>query len=223
VPSASVALVTFVEDSWAPLSRRARILVLMDESGSMGDPLPGSRLSKIQLAKQALAAVVQQVAPDSETGLWTFTSSPRQDYVVRVPLGRVTGQVHGQPRRAALIAAVDAMQAIPTGGTGLYDTTLAAFNDASGNYTFGRLNAILVFTDGRDEDDPGGISLATLLSAIKHEFNGGQPVRILTFAYGKDADTRTLQEISGVTGGVGYAAVRPDQVGPLLARALAQL
>jgi Ca-activated chloride channel homolog len=217
------ATVRQVQATWPSLARRGRVLVVVDESGSMGARLSGSRLTKMQLAKQGLSAAVKAVAPDSDVGLWTFTSSPNRDYHVRVPLGRVDDAVGAQQRRSALADAVDALDPVPGGGTGLYDTTLAAFRNASQNYGFGRLNAILIFTDGRNEDDPGGIGLSSLLGEIRGEFEDSQPVRILTFAYGQDADNLALARISHATGGQAYRAVRPEQVAPLLTKALAEL
>jgi len=212
----------FVQTSWGDVSRRARILLVMDESGSMADPLQANGLSKMDLAKQALAAVVRQVAPDSELGLWTFTASRRKDYVERVPLGRLDDRIRGQLRRDALLAAITKMRPVPNGNTGLYDTTLAAFRQTEDAYTFGRLNAVLLLTDGRNDLDPGGISLGALLSTLGKDLDQSRPVRILTFAYGKDADGPTLTRISQVTGGKSYSTVRPSQVGTLLTDVLEQ-
>jgi Ca-activated chloride channel homolog len=211
-----------VQTSWADVAKRGRILLVMDESGSMADPLPGSPLSKMDLAKQAVAAVVRQVAPDSELGLWTFTASRRKDYVERVALGRLDDRVRGQLRRDALTAAVAKMRPVPNGNTGLYDTTLAAFRQTAEAYTFGQLNAVLLLTDGRNDLDPGGISLGALLATLGKDFDKSRPVRIITFAYGKDADGPTLARIAQVTDGKSYSTVRPDQVGSRLTDVLEQ-
>jgi Ca-activated chloride channel homolog len=216
-------IVRQVQKGWPILSRRGRVLIVVDESGSMAERLPGSPLSKMELARQALGAVVRQVAPDTDVGLWTFTSSARQDYRVRVTLGPVNGAVGDRSRRAALAEAVSRLVSDPRGGTGLYDTTLAAFRSASQNYLYGRLNAVLIVTDGRNEDDPKSISLTTLLQALRTEFRASQPVRIVTAGYGQDVDRATLERITSETGGRSYSAVVADQVGPLLAAALAQL
>jgi Ca-activated chloride channel family protein len=212
-----------LQAQWPSLKTRASVLVVVDESGSMGTRLPRSRLSRMELVKRGLRAVVHETAPDSDMGLWTFTSSRRQDFQVRVPLGRVDQPVRGGTWRTALAHATERLAANPRGGTGLYDTTLAAFRKASQNFRFGRLNAVLIFTDGRNEDDAGSISLDTLLRSLQREFQDNQPVRILTFAYGTGADTAALARISAVTGGETYRAVRADEVQRLLTKALAQL
>ena len=111
-------------------------------------------------------------------GLWSFTSSRGRDYDVLVPLGSVSGEVDGTTRRAALSRAVARLRPEVGGGTGLYDTTLAAFRSASESYAYGRLNAVLVITDGQN-DDPGSISLTQLLDSLRREYDGVRPVRDL--------------------------------------------
>jgi len=211
-----------VLEAWSGLGRRGRVLVAIDESGSMAGRLPGSRLTKSDLAKRALTVAVGAVAPDSDMGLWSFTSSRGRDHDVLVPLGPVSGQVDGTTRRAALARAVARLRPEVGGGTGLYDTTLAAFRTASDSYAYGRLNAVLVITDGQN-DDPGSISLTRLLDSLRREYDGVRPVRIITIAYGADADVSVLQRIADVTGGATYRTVEAGDVGPLFAKALAEL
>jgi hypothetical protein len=211
-----------VLDAWEGLGRRGRVLVAIDESGSMAGRLPGSRLTKSDLAKQALSSAVNAVAPDSDMGLWSFTASRGRDYDVLVPLGSVSAEVDGTSRRAALSRAVARLRPEVGGGTGLYDTTLAAFRSASDSYAYGRLNAVLIITDGQN-DDRGSISLTGLLDSLRREYDGVQPVRIITIAYGGDADVTVLQRIADVTGGATYRTVDAGDVGPLFAKALAEL
>lgn len=211
-----------VLEAWSGLGRRGRVLVAIDMSGSMAGRLPGSPLTKSDLAKRALSVAVGAVAPDSDMGLWSFTSSRGQDHDVLVPLGPVSGEVDGTNRRAALSRAVARLRPEIGGGTGLYDTTLAAFRSATDSYAYGRLNAVLVITDGRN-DDPGSISLTRLLDSLRREYDGVRPVRIITIAYGADADVSVLQRIADVTGGATYRTVDADEVGPLFAKALAEL
>jgi hypothetical protein len=209
-------------NAWSALGRRGRVLVAVDSSGSMAGTLPGSETTKSGLAQQALAAVVSAIAPDSDMGLWTFTSSRGRDYKQLVSLGPADGRVGSTIRRQALLTAIGSVRPVPNGGTGLYDTTLAAFRAASHSYAYGRLNAVMVITDGRNED-PGSVSLTQLLTDLRREFDGIKPVRIITVAYGSDADLTVLRRIADVTGGASYLAPTAAQVSPLLAKALADL
>lgn len=211
-----------VIDSWGTLGRRGRVLVTVDASGSMAARLPGRVTTKSGLARQALSAVVSSIAPDSDMGLWTFTASRGRDYRVLVPLGPADGKLGGSTRRQTLQRRIGSVTPVPGGGTGLYDTTLAAFRAASRDYAYGRLNAVMVITDGRNQD-PGSITLTTLLDVLRREFDGIKPVRILTVAYGADADLTGLRRIADVTGGASYRAPTAADVAPLLAKALADL
>ena len=58
---------------------------------------------------------------------------------------------------------------------------------------------------------------------LRREFDGIKPVRIITVAYGNDADLAVLRRIADVTGGASYQAVTAPEVAPLLAKALAAL
>jgi len=208
--------------AWSTLGRSGRVLVVVDSSGSTAGRLPGGAGTKSQLARQALTSVVSTIAPDSDMGLWTFTASRGRDYRVLVPLGPADGQVGDTTRRQALLDAIPQVQAVAGGGTGLYDTTLAAFRSASQDYAYGRLNAVMVITDGRNED-VGSVSLADLLTALRREFDGIKPVHIITVAYSADADLGGLRRIADVTGGASYQAPTAADVAPLLAKALADL
>jgi Ca-activated chloride channel homolog len=216
------AAVRSVVDSWAKLGRRGQVLVVVDSSGSMADTLPGSSVTKSRLAQRALARVAESIAPDSDIGLWTFTASPRRDYRVLVPLGAADGSLEGTSRRQVLLREIHHVRPVPFGGTGLYDTTLAAFREVSRTYTYGRLNAVLVITDGRN-DDPGSISLRTLLRDLQREYDGIKPVRIIACAYGGGADIGILRRIADVTGGATFRAPTAADVSPLLQKALADL
>ena len=63
-----------VAKSWESLRKRARVLLVLDASGSMGGAVPGGGGSKLDLAKQAALRAATQLAPDDELGLWTFST-----------------------------------------------------------------------------------------------------------------------------------------------------
>jgi len=219
-PSDGAVLQTL--QAWDTLGRRSRALLVMDVSGSMAAPLPGSTSPRINLAKQAMAAAIASSPPDADLGLWSFTSSPTNgpDYRRLVDVGPLFSQTGAVTRRQAMLTATNSLQPARGGGTGLYDTTLAAFEAISKGYVFGRLNAVVLLTDGKDED-LSGISLNTLLNRLRLEFDGVKPVRVITIAYGESADASILIRISDVTGARSYRAVTPAEVAALFREALA--
>src|SRR6185436_13894933 len=149
---------------------------------SMAQTLGDSESSKAQLAQAALAELVRGLAPDSDMGLWAFTSGlsdgDTEELVGTGPVGE---------KRDALLAGVRQLDPVLGGATPLYDAVLAGFRAAQGDFSYGRLNALVVVSDGRNVGSPS-ISLPELLDALRLEFDGVRPVRIITVAYGAGAD-----------------------------------
>ena len=108
--------------SWGSLRKRANVLLVMDTSGSMGEPVAGTGKSKLELAKQAARNSLSQFAAGDQVGLWMFSTQldGETDYRELVAIGPMDAQ-----RRAQLSQRIDGLQ--PSGGTGLYDTGLAAY------------------------------------------------------------------------------------------------
>jgi Ca-activated chloride channel family protein len=102
----------------------------------------------------------------------------------------------------------------PGGGTGLYDTSLAAHDLVAGRASTRTINAVILLTDGRTEDD--GISLEHLLPRLRTEW-GDDQVWLFTIAYGDDADLGVLGCIAETTGGVGYDWLDPTRIAEVFA------
>jgi Ca-activated chloride channel homolog len=99
-------------------------------------------------------------------------------------------------------------------GTGLYDTSLAAHELVAGRAGARTINAVVLLTDGRNEDD--GISLENLLPRLRTEL-GDDQVRLFAIAYGDDADLGVLRRIAETTGGVGYDSLDPTRIDEVFA------
>ena len=129
------------------------LLVLVDRSGSMAETLPDSADTRADLAQKSLRQAIGSFAPDSDVGLWSFTTGlPGGDVEVLVPTGSMASSVGGTTRRETLLSAVDGLDPKIGGGTPLYDAVLAGFREAQADFAYGRLNALIVITDGRNED-----------------------------------------------------------------------
>jgi Ca-activated chloride channel family protein len=76
-----------------------------------------------------------------------------------------------------------------------------------------RINAVVLLTDGRNED-PRNEDLAALLKTLRAQNEGEttKPVRIFTIAYGNDADEATLKRIAEATNAAAYSAVDPATI-----------
>jgi Ca-activated chloride channel homolog len=93
------------------------------------------------------------------------------------------------------------------GGTGLYDTTLAAVRAVRKGWDPERINSVVLLTDGHNDDDHG-MSLARLLRTLKQEADPRRPVPVITIGLGEDSDRAALAAISRQTGGSTYAATK---------------
>ncbi len=188
--------------AWYPAERKANLLVVVDVSGSMGAAAPGTKTPLIKLVAGGVASVASLLPPDSRLGLWEFGSKldPPRDYRPLVPSAQLNG-----PHRAALMTAVGKLAALKT-GTGLYDTMLAAYGSAVASYQPGMPNQVLVFTDGVNEFDPGGITLAQLGAQLRGLYDERRPVTLTVAAFGAKSDGG-LGKVLKVTNG---SVVRVD-------------
>ncbi|HYT09733.1 MAG TPA: substrate-binding domain-containing protein [Mycobacteriales bacterium] len=176
--------------SWYVQDRKGSILLVLDVSGSMLDIAPGSRSRLVDLVRQGCLAVGTLLPDDSALGLWEFGSrlDPPRDYRVLLPTAPLD-----QAHRRALATAVNGLSARTT-GTGLYDTILAAYKSAIGSYQPGMPNQVLVFTDGRNEDDPDSITAPLLAAQLKAAANPDKPVALTVVAYGSKPDAAILEK-----------------------------
>jgi Ca-activated chloride channel family protein len=197
-----------VQKSWDQLRKRARVLLVMDVSGSMGEPVPQSGSDKLQLAQRAAIGALDAFAPDDEVGLWVFsTNLGRNDEPYRqvVPVGP-GGSTIPQMKSAIRDTVAD-------GGTALYATLRTAQQDSLKSLRTDRINAIVLLSDGRNEY-PADTDLDGLLRQVEGE-SVDTSVRIFTIGYGGAADTDTLRAIAEASRGQYYEAGDPatiDQV-----------
>jgi Ca-activated chloride channel homolog len=200
-------------ESWKAARKRSNVLAVFDVSGSMKEPIPGTNATKMDLVRAAAIRATYLFAGESNLGSWEFSTNldgPR-DYRERVPIGPVDAElVPGKTRREVLLASAAKLQAT-NGDTGLYDTALAAYRYMKQHYAPDRLNLVVLLTDGINDDPGGGIGLPELLTRLKAE-RGGQPVRIITIAYGPDADETALRQIAQATGGAAYVSRDPKDI-----------
>jgi hypothetical protein len=205
------------------LAAPSRIVAVFDVSASMEAPVGNG--TRATLARDAARATLSLVPGDFALGLWAFAYHLEgdQDWVPLVPTRELDADVQGRPQRAVLD---EQLRTIPDrltpGGTGLYDTTLAAVRAAREDYDPTAVNSVLMVTDGTNEDDDAGIQLDQLLATLKSEANPERPIKVIGVALGPDADLAVLQRIAAETDGAAYSAVDPADLQTVLFDALRQ-
>ncbi|MCX7620501.1 MAG: extracellular solute-binding protein [Acidimicrobiales bacterium] len=202
-------------NKWAEQRKGARVLLVIDVSGSMGDPADAKNRTptKLDLAQQAAIDAVGQFGDHDLVGLRVFSTGmgPGRDrlWLDLVPIGPITGtreQIRTQIRQLSPIA-----------GTPLYDVTRSSFRLMLENYDPERINAVVLLTDGRNEDGNSSDDrqqLQELITELQSQSQGenAKPVRLFTIAYGADADLTTLKSIAEAANGASYNASDPKTI-----------
>ncbi|MEP6599734.1 MAG: VWA domain-containing protein [Actinomycetota bacterium] len=208
--------------AWTAAGRTSRTLMVIDLSGSMSESIGGGQ-TKIQFAAAAGRSAISFFPDTSSIGLWGFSvdRSPKSDWTQLVSLGPLSGSIGRVTRRQALVTAATAMPSITHGDTGLYATTLAAYEKVRSGFNPESVNSVVLLTDGANTDTRG-ISLPSLLKRLGSEHDSRRPVPIITIAVGRGADTATLKRISAATGGRCYVVSKPDDIHDALLDAVIQ-
>ena len=165
-------------DAWEQARLPARALLAMDVSGSMAEELPGPGGQRITAAREAAAQAVDLMGDRDQIGLWQFSQSldgPR-DYQELVPLG----PAGDERRREQVISELEGLSATPE-DTGLYDTMHAGIGKLrAGSGSADAVEALVVVTDGKNDDPNGGVSL----DAVRRTLDDGDEILLFLLTFG---------------------------------------
>ncbi|MBO0914931.1 substrate-binding and VWA domain-containing protein [Streptomyces laculatispora] len=207
---------------WTITVQSARLTTVVDASGSMATIVPGRNQSRMDVTKASLIEALNQFTPNDEIGLWEFATrlDGDKDYRRLMATSRLGERAKGGgTHREKLAAAFSALQPVPDGATGLYDTALAAYKEAQRTYVKGKFNAVVILTDGSNEDDRS-ISRSALIAELRRIADPERPVPLLAIAVGPDADREEVNEIAKVTGGGGYQVNDPAEIQAVILQAV---
>ena len=198
------SVLDLVQKSWNANRKRARVIMVIDVSGSMGEPVAGTKDNKLVLAKRAATKALDQFSPDDELTLWAFSTKLDGDKpYVEIVSNRTVAS--GLPEFKAKIASL-----VPKGGTGLYASTRAAVVAAREQFAPDRINAVIVLTDGKNADHPDK-DLDGLVASLQSE-DEEQAVRVFPIAYGDQADLGVLRRIADASRGAAYDSKDPASI-----------
>jgi Ca-activated chloride channel family protein len=208
----SPPVLSAVQASWESLRKRARMLLVLDVSGSMGEFVGSVGETRLDLAKRAASDAVERVAPDDEIALWIFSTDldGGRPYRELVPFGPAAQQL------TSVQSQIEAL--IPQGGTGLYATTRAASRSLSSSFDPARINAVVLLTDGKNEYPPDS-NIDSLVAELGNE-DADRQVRVFPIAYGDDADLAELRKIADASRAAVYDASDPASIEKVLAAVL---
>ncbi|MFD5829524.1 substrate-binding domain-containing protein [Lentzea sp. NPDC060358] len=168
-----------ISSAWASADRGGQVVtVLADVSTSMKP-----RLDKV---KSALRGQIDRSVSGS-FGLWEFARSLDG----AKPYKQLVGTAPVTEKRDALKRAVDGLKTAE--GSQLYTSLAACYEAAHDGFVAGRVNRVVVITDGPSD---GGIDLAALKAQLH-----GKDLAISFIAIGGEVDRAALTDIAQVTGG----------------------
>ncbi len=218
LPSASETEAILRE--WTSVQTDARMLVVMDTSGSMA--YPAGDTTRMRLAREAGILALADVPDTSQMGLWMFASrlgGNTVDYRKLVPIRELSAPVGSSTQRAAMSKGFATAARSVRGDTGLYDTVAAAYAELQRTYDPSKVNTLVVITDGRNDDPDGGLSLSALVSRLKSA-DHSRPISVAMVGITKDADVSALRRIADAAGGRLYQADQPSKIQAVLVDAL---
>ena len=204
------------------LAAPSRLLAVFDISTSM-EASVGSG-TRATLARDAAKSALTLFPDSSAIGLWGFARrlSGETDWTELVPTRTLDADAGGRSQRDAIGEQLDSIPGrLAPGGTGLYDTTLAAVRAARADYDPTAVSSVVIVTDGKDEDSDS-IGLGPLVETLRAEVDTSRPVKVIGIALGPDADLDALEEIAAATGGAAYSAVDENDLQSVLFDALRQ-
>lgn len=223
-PQPPVAGVRRVTESYARLSLTTRMLVLFDISGSMAEKV-GSGQNRLQATQQVAQTGLQLLSDDSELGVWAFSTDlrGRQDWAEVVPVAPLGSRVGSVTQRQHILSGLGGMKVKKRGDTALYTSLLAALRQMRRTYAEGKVNTVLVFTDGRN-DDPGGPGFQRTLRDLRAEYDPDRPVQLIIqgFGDGVDVDVDELTGLANATHGIVQVAHTAEESKRLLLEAMSR-
>jgi hypothetical protein len=194
--------------TWYEADRQSSILVVVDVSGSMSEPASSPL---IDVVGDGISALADEMPDGSELALWEFASllDPPRDYLTLVERTPLDAAQRG--RVEAVVGALDA----GASGTGLYDSTLAAYLAAQAAYRSGVPNHVIVFTDGKNEDDLETITIEQLTQQLVAAQDPERPVALTLVLFGPEPQKDLLEAALEPVEADVEALENPEQVRPL--------
>lgn len=210
LPKPEVDVISTAIDQWTQVRKPSSVLELIDISGSMDDPIGDGR-SRLDGAIQGAQTTLDHFRSTDEVGVWAFTTGISSDAGEGIQILRDVTALGSDGEK--LDSSLEDLHYAQRNGTPLYDAILTAYEAMSERAEPGRINAIVVLSDGEDTDS--ATSLDSLIAKIgKSTKEGGSdaPVRIFPIAYGEGADTSALQRIADATGGQLFDASNAERI-----------
>lgn len=201
---------------WSIATQPGRMLAVIDVSGSMKTKVPSANNATREQVTVSASSQGLRLFDDSwSIGLWIFSTElvGSRDWQELVPINPLSSN-RGQLQQA--LAGIRPSK----GNTGLYDTILEAYKTVQSGWEAGRVNSVVLYTDGKN-DDKDGITQAQLLSELKQLRDPERPVQVIIIGIGNEVSKTELKAITDVTGGGPFVTEDPAKIGDIFLKGIA--
>jgi Mg-chelatase subunit ChlD len=206
---------------WRVLSVPSSILAVVDLSGSMKTAIGDT--TRIQLAVNASTVALDAFPSQARIGIWGFSKNRGKDgasWAEYAALERLDAEAGAAGTHGDVVRSEAAkLPSRVRGGTGVMDTTLAAYKYAQEHWDPAWFNSVVIMTDGAS-DDSSSLSLESLINQLKSIRDPAKPVKVIIIGISQDSDTGELEQIAAATGGQNYLVNNPNEILGVLAQAL---
>jgi Ca-activated chloride channel family protein len=178
---------------------------------------PAGGISRMEVTKEAARRGLGLFGDDWAVGVWVFSTNlgGGRDWRELAPIGPLASN------RSQLLNQIDTIQPKKNGDTGLYDTLAAAYENVQDGWQAGRVNSVLILTDGIGNDDPdGGLSLPALLNQLEGLKDPKRPIQVIILGLGDAVNRGALDQITRVTGGGVLVAEDPAKIGEVFLKGI---
>jgi Ca-activated chloride channel family protein len=208
-----------VVGGWIATTKPGQALTVFDTSGSMAEPVPtAGGKSRAQVTQEAASVGLSLFSNKWSVGVWRFSTNENgaKAWKQLVP---ITSLVRG---REDLQDSINKLDPKVNGGTGLYDTVLDAYLHAKKNYSAQKINSVILFTDGKNEN-ADGITDDKLVAELKKAQDPKKPIRLVLIGIGDKVSVEELKMIRdalpGSNSGV-FLAPDPTLITSIFAQAI---
>jgi hypothetical protein len=216
-PLPEAAAIEGLLGKWQAITLPARMLAVLDVSGSMLEPVPtAGGATRMQVTLEAARKGMGLFDDSWALGVWIFSTlmDGNKDYKQLVPIGPLVSQ------RTQCLQALATVAPKKNGDTALYDTILAAYKAVQSGWDSGRINSIIVMTDGENDDPAGGLSLEQLIGELKKTADPARPIQVILIGIGDKVNPASMKQITDAVGGGTFVAPDPAKIGDIFLQAI---
>jgi Ca-activated chloride channel homolog len=169
-----------MQTQWDFVKKTARVVMLLDTSGSMQGP-------KLDNAKQALSLFTERLSGRNYIGLTHFDNTVTQTLEPQSL----------ESNRPKITSSIDELNA--NGSTALYDGLIKSIDQETmtptdPNQPTSQIKGIILLSDGQDTSSKA--TLQDVVKKLEQARANGQDIILIPIAYGIDADYNTLNTLA---------------------------